>query len=70
MSRKTKRQLERELERLRDDSDPDVAVSSSVVTVTDDMVSGDRTLSGDAVDVPDGATVVHDSDAVTAWVRE
>lgn len=69
MSRKTKRQIEKELKEMRGQETPDVDVASSVVTVTDDMVGEDGTLT-EGECVPDGATVVHDSGAVTAWVRE
>lgn len=61
MTRNTRREIEREVEQLRDDDRDDLEVHSEVTTVTSPE---------DVVDVPDGATVVHESDAITAYVED
>lgn len=67
MTRKSRREIARAIEGLRSDTRDVPEVRSEVVTVTSDMVDEDGTLAEDAVGVPDGATVVHESDAVIAW---
>lgn len=57
----TRREIEREIEQLRDDGRDVPEVRSEVTTVTSPE---------DAVDVPDGATVVHESTAILAYVED
>jgi len=69
MTRKSRRELEREIEDLQTDGGDasDFQVSSTVVTVTEDMVD-DRGDLVDGVTVPDDATVLPtESDVVTVW---
>ena len=67
MTRKSKRELEREIEDLQTDGGEDVQVSSTVVTITEDMVD-DRGNLADGVTVPEDATICPTgSDVVTVW---
>lgn len=62
MTRKSKRELEREIEDLQDDGDGlgEIEVSSTVVTATEDTTP--------EVTVPDDATLLPtESDVVTVW---
>jgi len=71
MTRKSRRELEREIEDLQTDGgDPgEIEVSSTVVTVTEDMVD-DRGDLVDEVTVPEDATVLPtESPLVTWWVE-
>lgn len=68
MTRKTRRELAREIEDLRDDEDAvEFQVSSTVVTVTEDMTD-ERGRLVDEVTAPADATVLPtESDIVTVW---
>jgi len=71
MTRKSKRELEREIKDLQTDGgDPgEIEVSSTVTTITDDMTD-DRGDLVDEVTVPDDATVLPtESPVVTWWVE-
>jgi hypothetical protein len=60
MSRKSRRELERELEKLRemlnDDNDDEIKFTSEVVTISDDMVDDNGTIESEVPDptAPDG----------------
>jgi len=68
MTRKSRRELEREIEDLKTDGvDPgEIEVSSTVTTITDDMTD-DRGDLVDGVTVPDDATVLPTSSPVVTW---
>lgn len=54
MTRKTKRQLEKELEQLKSNDSGDIEVTSSVVTITGDMTDGNGNLiDGPSTQAPD-----------------
>jgi len=68
MTRKSKRELEKDVEEVRDEvtPEPEFSISSTVVTITEDMVD-DR---GDLVDeatVPEDATLLPTESPVVTW---
>jgi hypothetical protein len=69
MTRKSRRELEQEIGDLKADDDDlgEIEVSSTVVTITEDMTD-ERGGLVDEVTVPDDATVLPTgSDVVTVW---
>lgn len=67
MTRKSKRELRREIEELQADGVGEIQVSSSVVTVTEEMVDEQGRLSEEC-ETPAGADVLPtESDVVTVW---
>jgi len=68
MTRKSRRELEQEIGDLKADDDlGEIEVSSTVVTITEDMTD-ERGGLVDEVTVPDDATVLPTgSDVVTVW---
>ena len=78
MSRKSRRELERELEKLRemlnDDNDDDITVHSQVATITADMVDDGNTIESEVPEptAPDGHELgdVAPTDSPVVTVRE
>jgi hypothetical protein len=69
MTRKSRRELEQEIGDLKADDDDlgEIEVSSTVVTITEDMTD-ERGDLVDEVTVPDDATLLPtESDVVTVW---
>lgn len=65
--RKSKREIVRLIDELRDTPPMEIDVSSDVVTITDDMTDTNGTLV-EEIDTPaEGERHPTDSDAVTVW---
>ena len=66
MTKKSKREIEKELEQLRETSIGAIEVQSDVVTITEDMTDEQGNVT-EAIDTPDGEILPTSSDAVTVW---
>lgn len=67
MTHKSRREIARAVERLREASGPgEFSVSSEVFEVTEEMVEEEGSV---RAPLPDDAEVIHESDVVTAWVE-
>jgi hypothetical protein len=70
MTRKSRRELERELNQLQGGFVGEIQVQSDIVTITEDMTDDRGQLTEEAVDVPDESDVLAtESDAVTVWTE-
>lgn len=68
MTRRSRREIERLLAELDTSHPPAFALSSDVVTVTDDMTDESGSLVEDPAD-PEGEILATESDVVTVWAE-